>query len=415
MLKKISTSQLGHGMYVHQLVGSWLDHPFWKKSFLLTERKQLDLIRRSPVREVWIDTARGGDVPVVVEEPVDDSALATMIMSALVPDDEPVDDRATSLADELERAGRIVNSARGAMRRMFADARLGKAIDSRHCLPLVDEITQSVDRNPGAIVSLARLKTSDDYTYMHSVAVCALMVSLARQLGLPDATTREAGLAGLVHDVGKAKMPTEILNKPGPLTAAEFGVMRGHPQAGYEMLREAHGVSEGVMDVCLHHHEKMDGSGYPSGLAAGEISLLARMGAVCDVYDAITSNRPYKAGWDPAISIQKMAQWSRDGHFDDAIMQGFIRSVGIYPIGSLVRLSSGLVAVVVDQTPGNLLVPVVQPILDPVTRTRCEGPRIDLTDPTTEERIVSRESADTWGLTAVDDVWCGRPVAAPTT
>jgi putative nucleotidyltransferase with HDIG domain len=204
---------------------------------------------------------------------------------------------------------------------MFNEARLGKAVDTERCLPIVDEVAGSVARNPAAFMSLARLKNKDDYTYMHSVAVCALMVGLARQLGLNEEQTREAGLAGLLHDIGKMAMPLEILNKAGSLTDAEFDVIRSHPERGYEMLKGSEGVTEGALDVALHHHEKMDGTGYPHALAGDKLSLLARMGAVCDVYDAITSSRPYKAAWDPAGSIQRMAQWQ--GHFDSNVFSAF--------------------------------------------------------------------------------------------
>jgi len=140
------------------------------------------------------------------------------------------------------------------------------------------------------------------------------MVSLARQLGLSEDLVREAGLAGLLHDVGKMTMPVEVLNKPGSLTDAEFVVMRSHPERGHALLLAAGSIPASALDVCLHHHEKYDGSGYPYRLQGEAISLFARMGAVCDVYDAITSNRPYKKAWNPAESLARMAQWT--GHFD---------------------------------------------------------------------------------------------------
>ena len=397
MLKKIVTRQLVVGMYVNRLCGSWLDHPFWKQAFLVDDVRQLELLRRSAVGEVWIDTSRGLDVAL---EPEPFAHLATVVAS---PEAMPFE--RCSMREELVRAGRIVAQGRAATLRMFAEVRLGQAIEAEHCLPLVDDITSSIDRHPGAIVSLARLKTSDDYTYMHSVAVCALMVALARQLELSDDATREAGLAGLVHDLGKALMPRDILSKPGALTPAEYAVMRTHPQVGHDLLAETRGVGATAMDVCLRHHEKMDGSGYPSGIAGADLSLMARMGAVCDVYDAITSNRPYKAGWDPAQSIHKMAQWSRDGHFDNAVLQAFVKSIGIYPVGSLVRLRSDRLAVVVDQGAGSLLSPVVAPVLHLPDRRPCAPERLDLSAPDCDERIVSREAADAWGLTALDDLW----------
>jgi HD-GYP domain-containing protein (c-di-GMP phosphodiesterase class II) len=298
-----------------------------------------------------------------------------------------------------------VGAARGAMRDMFNDVRMGKAVDTEHCLPLVQDITDSVGRNPGALVSLARLKTSDDYTYMHSVAVCALMVALARQLGLDDADTREAGLAGLVHDLGKALMPLNVLNKPGALTPAEFAIMKGHPEAGHRMLVEGRGVGPIPLDVCLHHHEKVNGKGYPHGLQGEAISLFARMGAVCDVYDAVTSNRPYKAGWDPAESIQKMAQWAKDGHFDETVFQGFVRSIGIYPTGSLIKLKSGRLAVVVEQGRQSLLSPVVRVFFSTKSNEPITPQLIDLGDGRTSEQIVSRESQAHWGFQNTDQFW----------
>ncbi len=411
MLKKIATHQLCLGMFVHELCGSWLSHPFWKSAFLLKDVKQLNQLRSSEVREVWIDTNRGVDVPTEAEaeSPPATPAPIDEEPSRLAHAPEP---QATSFTEEVTRAGTIVAQARGAMQSMFQDVRLGKAIDAEHCLPLVDDITQSVSRNPGAIVSLARLKTSDDYTYMHSVAVCALMVSLARQMGLDPAATREVGLAGLVHDLGKAVMPSEVLNKPGALTREEFDIMKGHPQAGHLMLVEGKGVSEVAMDVCLHHHEKVNGLGYPHGLKGDGISLYARMGAVCDVYDAITSNRPYKQGWDPADSVQKMAQWAREGHFDEAIFQAFVKSIGIYPTGALVKLRSGRLAVVVEQGSRSLLHPLVRVFFQSETKESIEPLLLDLGEPGCDDPIVSRESALEWGFTHLDAMWMKPSVPA---
>jgi HD-GYP domain-containing protein (c-di-GMP phosphodiesterase class II) len=262
-----------------------------------------------------------------------------------------------------------------------------------------------VQRNPGAIVSLARLKTSDDYTYMHSVAVCALMVALAQQLDLSVDDTREAGLAGLLHDLGKSAMPIEVLNKPGKLTDEEFKVMRGHPEAGHRMLLDGKGVGSIPLDVCLHHHEKINGKGYPHGLKGDEITLFAKMGAVCDVYDAITSNRPYKAGWDPAESILHMVQWGKEGHFDDAVLQAFIRSIGIYPTGSLVKLKSGRLGVVVEQGEHSLLAPVVKVFFSTKSNQRIVPERLELGTPRCTDQIVSRESPTAWKFTNLDELW----------
>jgi len=307
---------------------------------------------------------------------------------------------------ELERAAQICLQSKRAVVSMFEEARMGKAVDTGGAKKLVEEISDSVSRNPGALISLARLKTADDYTYMHSVAVCAMMVALSKQLGLDEEQTRSAGLSGLLHDLGKAAMPMEVLNKPGKLTDAEFNIIKTHPEEGYRLLLSGNKVDPMAMDVCLHHHEKMDGSGYPKGLKGDEISLFAKMGAVCDVYDAITSNRPYKAGWDPAESLRKMAEWS-NGHFDPKVFQGFVKSLGIYPVGSLVRLTSGRLGVVVEQTGKSLTTPSVKVFFSTKSDMRIVPVILDLSSPGTTEKIVGREDPAKWRFADLNELWSG--------
>jgi putative nucleotidyltransferase with HDIG domain len=289
---------------------------------------------------------------------------------------------------------------------MFEEARMGKSVDVGGARLLVEEITDSVARNPGALISLARLKTVDDYTYMHSVAVCAMMVALAKQLGLDEEQIRLCGLAGLMHDLGKAVMPMAILNKPGKLTDAEFAVIKSHPVQGHKMLLTGDNVDALVLDVCLHHHEKTDGSGYPDRFKDAEISLHAKMGAVCDVYDAITSNRPYKAGWDPAESLRKMAEWA-NGHFDPKVFQAFVKSMGIYPVGSLVRLSSGRIGVVIEQTAKSLTTPRVKVFFSTKSNMRILPTVIDLSGPDNTDKIAGREDPAKWNFPDLNELWSG--------
>lgn len=348
MLKKIAVADLRLGMFINEFCGSWMEHPFWKAKFVLKSEKDLLRIRESGVHEVWIDTSKGLDIEAGKASQSQEEVAAeaeARLLAATVEQERP---QRASLDDEVARALKLCSRSREAVVAMFSDARMGLAIETEQAAALVEEISDSVLRHPNALISLARLKSADEYTYMHSVAVCALMIALARQLGLAEAQVREAGLAGLLHDVGKMAIPDEVLNKPGKLTDSEFTIVRNHPEAGGQILRDSGNVSALVLDVCLHHHEKVDGSGYPHRLTGDQISLFAKMGAVCDVYDAITSDRPYKKGWDPAESIRRMAEWSK-GHFDEAVFQAFVKSVGIYPTGSLVRLESGRIGVVTEQ------------------------------------------------------------------
>jgi HD-GYP domain-containing protein (c-di-GMP phosphodiesterase class II) len=289
---------------------------------------------------------------------------------------------------------------------MFQEARMGKAIEAKDAMPLVEEISYSILRNPGALISIARLKRADDYTYMHSVAVCGLMIALANQLKMNERETRDAGLAGLLHDVGKMAIPLEVLNKPGKLTDAEFTLVKSHPEEGHRMLLGGNGISEVALDVCLHHHEKIDGKGYPHRLQADAISLFAKMGAVCDVYDAVTSDRPYKAGWNPAEAIRRMAEWSKS-HFESTVFHAFVKSVGIYPVGALVRLQSGRLAVIVDQSERSLLTPQVKVFFSTKSQVRLTPEIVDLASPGCSEKIVAHEDSEKWGFPDLEELWRG--------
>jgi HD-GYP domain-containing protein (c-di-GMP phosphodiesterase class II) len=241
---------------------------------------------------------------------------------------------------------------------------------------------------------------------MHSVAVCTLMVALGRTIGMDEPACKEAGLAGLLHDVGKAFIPVPILHKPGGLSQAEFDIVRRHPVLGYNHLIKNSNIPQYAVEVCLHHHEKIDGSGYPKGLVNGDISVYARMGAVCDVYDAITSNRPYKTGWDPAESLRKMAGWA-EGHFDPRVFQAFVKSLGIYPIGSLVRLNTGRIGVVMEQSGGSLLAPRIKVFFSIKKDERIEPELIDLSAEGCKEKIAGREDPAYWRFLDLNTLWSG--------
>lgn len=405
MLKKIQVADLRLGMHIQEFCGSWMEHPFWRTNFVVDDPEDIRRVHESGIHELWIDVSKGVDVAtsqvtVSVEEA--EQAVSDTLSAAAAGGDEPP--AQVSMAEELKRAARVCAKSKQAVVSMFQEARMGKAISAEAAGEMVEEISSSVLRNPGALISLARLKDADDYTYMHSVAVCALMVALARQLGFGESETREAGMAGLLHDLGKALSPSEVLNKPGKLTDAEFAIMKQHPVDGHRLLVEGSSVSDITLDVCLHHHEKMDGTGYPDRLPGDKITLFARMGAVCDVYDAITSNRPYKAGWDPAESIRKMAEWCK-GHFDERIFQAFVRSVGIYPIGSFVRLESGRLGVVLEQTEKSLLTPIVKVFFSAKSQTYIAPQVVDLGKPGAADKIISREDPEKWGIKDVNRYW----------
>ena len=396
MRKKVGVHDLRLGMHIDELCGSWMDHSFWKTSFTLEDSNDLTVLQKSAIHEVWIDTAKGLDVAVQVKDvSVEEIAeqAESILLQAVTP--SPKAEERVSLEQELAHAKKLQSKAKYAVMSMFAEVRMGKALPIGEMSSLVDEINQSVSRNPGALLSLAKLKNKDDYTYLHCVAVCALMIALGKQMGIDGPMLKSLGMAGLLHDVGKMAIPDEVLNKPGRLTEQEFDVMKSHSVRGWEILKASFGVDDIALDVCLHHHERMDGTGYPDQLSSDALSLHARMGAVCDVYDAITSNRCYKAGWAPADALRKMAEW-QVGHFDATVFKAFVKTVGIYPVGTLLKLKSGRLAVVTDQSNQSLLKPIVKVFFSSRSNAPIVMELVDMSR--SQDNIESVEDAAKWGL-----------------
>jgi HD-GYP domain-containing protein (c-di-GMP phosphodiesterase class II) len=411
MLQRIQVTQLTLGMHLKEFCGSWMDHPFWRTAFVLTDLKDLQAILASPIKEVWIDCSLGLAPEAEQQKGPGHENSVHCVERAIEPPVARRETAAVSIEAEIERATKICSQAKKAVVSMFEEARMGNCVNVGGASQLVDDINDSVTRNPGALISLARLKSVDDYTYMHSVAVCAMMVALARQLGMDAQQTRSAGLAGLLHDMGKVHVPLEILNKPGALTQAEFVRIQSHPADGLRMLLGGANVDPVALDVCLHHHERIDGSGYPDRLKGDDISVFAKMAAVCDVYDAITSNRPYKHGWDPAESLRKMAEWA-SAHFDRQVFQAFVKSLGIYPVGSLVRLTSGRIGVVVEQHEKSLTKPVVKVFFSTKSNIRIPPETVDLSSIDTSEKIAAREDPAKWHFPDLHELWSGLPEAS---
>jgi len=399
MLQHIKPDRVELGMFVHGFVGSWFDHPFWRKKFVIQDEDDLVKIRESKVEAVIVDDERG------LAPRIDRPRLTSVVpepVRRLVPQPNPMATRYTppsvaakntGFKQEAKRAARIVEKSKKQVGAMFEAARMGQAIKIKDVAPLIDEIRESVERNNKALTNLVRLKSKDEYTYMHSVAVCALMINMARKLDLDETTIRHMGMSGLLHDLGKMAVPQMILDKTGRLTDEEFSTIRTHPERGHALIGDNPDVPDMARDVCLHHHEKIDGTGYPFGLAGEEISMAARMGAICDVYDAVTSNRPYKDPWTPAMALGRMGQWQ--GHFDERLMGVFINSLGLYPAGGLVRLNDHRLALIVDNCPEELMAIRVLPFYC-TSRLQQIKPQELIVRPDQGPQILGIERPDFW-------------------
>jgi putative nucleotidyltransferase with HDIG domain len=393
VIKKIHKSDLRLGMYIHDLNCGWINHGFWRQNFMLRREEDLAKILESPIGDVYIDTLKGLDGEGPSQQEVE-QALSERLVVALTSHGAP---QRRGHQEELSVARNVQREATQVVHSMLDDVRLGKQLQMDRLEPVVERITDSILRNQSTLLSLCRLKEADTYTFQHSVSVCTLLVSFCRHLGLDHQTIQLAGMGGMLHDVGKMRVPDHILNKPGKLTDREFEVMKSHVSLGMEILGRTPGISPIVLEIAGQHHERFSGTGYPDQLHGYEINRLGRMAAIVDVYDAITSNRVYHQGMEPAQALRKLFEWSEQ-HFDPELVQAFIHAVGIYPSGSLVRLESQRLAVILDQHPENLLHPVVRIVYDAKNRKPLKVHDLDLGDPAAEDRILGPEIPADWEI-----------------
>ena len=397
MTKRINVRQLRPGMYIAELGSDWMAHPFLRSSFRVKDEATIAKIADAGIHEVYIDPGKGLDVDdAPTRHEVERQLEEEMLRVAA----ETVPKRHSTASEEIGRARKIHAEANHLIHNIMNDVRLGEQVRLEQVEPAVEKMTESILRNGGALLSLCRVKNKDDYTFQHSVSVCALQVSFCRAIGMDAATIHLAGIGGLLHDIGKVRVPNAILNKPGRFTEEEFAVMKCHVVESKNILDQTDGISETSIQVAYQHHERHDGSGYPEGIKGDAISQMGKMAAICDVYDAITSDRVYHKGMAPHEALRKIFEWSKF-HFDPALVQQFLRTIGIYPVGTLVMLESGRIGVVLEQSESNLLQPVVKVFYDG-KRTRYLPPEeVDLSRSFGNgggDKIVGHETPEKWGI-----------------
>lgn len=393
MIKRIRSEQLRPGMYIHDLNCGWMDHPFVFNSFAVEDEEKIGKIIATGIRELYIDSSRGLDVEDAQTHDEFHAELHEKI-TALAASHE-VRAHPTTLMEEVSVAKVVHQDAHKVVHHLMSDVRMGKQIEVAHMSPMVENITDSIFRNKDAFISLARIKKKDEYTFQHSVSVCALLVAFSQAMEYEKNVILEAGMGGLLHDIGKMKIPDYILNKPAPLTEEEFAIMRSHSALGRELLEHTPGVPEAAIIITGQHHERYDGTGYPGKLKDQQISPLGQMASIVDVYDALTSNRIYHKGMEPTAALKKLFEWSRF-HFNAKLVERFICLIGIYPVGTLVKLESGMLAVVVSPGHESLLRPTVRIVFD-IKKAQTVTPHdFDLSSQL--DSIVQYESPAQWGI-----------------
>lgn len=293
MLKRIEARQARTGMFVEMIEGIWHDPFLSRRRFLL--RRESDTLKLNECADtgVVINTTKGLDVS----------------------------DTSRNIAVDVKAARETIQKSVQVLENVFGRLQEGDAISVEQVEPVISSVSKSMDDHPAVFMSVTRLKSKDEVTFLHSISVSALMILFSRHLGLKEELVQALGTAGLLHDVGKLEIPLEVLNKEGRLNDDEIQLIRDHPEKGHAILSRQEGMSEIVLDVCLNHHERIDGKGYPRRLSHGQISLHARLAAICDVYDAVTSVRPYKAPWSAKEALTWML--ANEGHFDRRLVKKF--------------------------------------------------------------------------------------------
>jgi len=398
MIKKISIQQLKPGMFIHDINCVWMEHPFLVGALKIKNDKTIKKIADLGVREVYIDTLKGLDV---IDAPTEAEVNAEIEhkMLAMVQQTKPITTTST-LSEELERSRKVYSEANKIISNIMHDVRIGKQIEVERIDPVVEKMANSILRNKDALLSLCRIKNKDDYTFLHSVSVGALLISFAHALDFKRDEIKQLGIGGMLHDIGKTKVPNEILNKPGALTEEEFVIMKSHVVHGCSILRKSPGIAQVSFDVASQHHERFDGSGYPLGLKNSEMSVYGQMAAIVDVYDAITADRCYHKGMEPTVAVRKMFEWSKF-HFNPKLLRTFIRTVGIYPVGTLVMLESGKIGIVIEQCEMDMTRPLVRTIFDAKKNYFISPNDIDLSKPLGQgggDKIINYESPAKWNI-----------------
>jgi HD-GYP domain-containing protein (c-di-GMP phosphodiesterase class II) len=399
MIKKIKTENLDTGMYIHDFNCDWLRHPFFGNSLMIDDDKVINKLIEYGICEVYIDTDKGQDAAGAQTRDEVQEEIQHEIDKVIEPvkkTREPV-----SVNEEIIKAKVVKKEATDIVLALCEDVRHDKPIKVDKVEYIVDNVVDSILRNQDALMSLSRIRTADVYTYSHSISVCVHLVSFGKYLGYDHQKLKEVGIGALLHDIGKMKVPKDLLNKRGRLNESEYDTIKEHVVFTQQILEQSPYITETSILTACQHHERVDGKGYPNGLRGDDITEHGQAIAIVDVYDAITSDRSYKNRIEPAHALKKLFEWSKF-HFNKELVQKFIRCVGIFPVGTLVMMESGWIGIVIKQGEKNLLEPVVRLIFNTKTEYHPRVPHdIDLADQSNNQRvdrIVDFESTDKWHL-----------------
>ncbi|HDP88481.1 MAG TPA: HD-GYP domain-containing protein [Thioalkalivibrio sp.] len=390
MKQRIGVDALAVGMYVCDLDRPWLETPFLLEGISIESDADIEALKKH-CRHVFIDVMRSIDTGSVERQMKGIARLREVNErgdAARVKADDPI---VVDFAREMDRAQRARDDMHAYIDKVMADARLGNQVGLEEARVLVETVIDSISVSADASLWLCQLKRADATAATHSVNACVISTLFARYLGLPDDLVRATGIGGLFHDIGKVRVPSEILNKPGPLTAQEYDAVKLHTVEGYNVMRLLPGIPPEALDIIRHHHERVDGMGYPDGLEGEELKQPARIVAIAEMYDTLTHDTAYDYRMPPNDALALMLK-EAPTHFGAGLMEDFIKCIGIYPVGTLVRLHSGQIAIVASNHAKHRLLPVVMLLLDAEGHPYQRHPLVNLAS------MVEREGGNAWRI-----------------
>ena len=378
--REIRVASLRPGMYVSRLDRDWIGTPFLLQGFLVQGQEDIDLLGQY-CRTVFVDIVKSENfVRLALQrldskgpgggyDPPDLKSLANSRPHPVV----------IRIEDELPRAREAAKRSYSATVDLMSALRSGDKLSEEAVDQAVTPLVESVLRNPDAYFWLETLRHHDSYTYTHAVNCCALMAAFGRHLGLGDEAMRDLATGGLLLDIGKTAISEELLERAQDLTDGERQTVHGHLEHGVRLYDQSGADNPYVREIIQTHHERENGSGYPSRLAGDGIPLFGRIAGIVDSFDAMTSARPYRQSVSKYEALQRMYR-ERGELFQGDLLEQFVQCLGVYPVGTLVELSTGEVAVVMAQNPVRRLFPKVMLLTDVGKKLRKGFESLDLRD-----------------------------------
>ncbi len=377
--REIRVASLRPGMYVSRLDRDWIGTPFLLQGFLVQTQEDIDLLGQY-CRHVFVDIVKSENFVRLSLQRLERPGQGGYDVPDLkdIANSRP---RAVlhKVEDELPRAREAVQEARKATTGIMAGLRAGNKLSETEVDQVVTPLVESVVRNPDAYFWLESLRQHDSYTYSHAMNCCVLMAAFGRHLGLADEVLHDLAKGGLLLDIGKTVVSEELLESAQALTEGEHGLVRNHVEHGLRLYDESGADNARVREIIQTHHEREDGSGYPSALTGESIPLFGRLAGIVDSYDAMTSTRPYRPSVSKYEALQRMYR-QRGQLFQGDLLEQFVQCLGVYPVGTLVELSTGEVAVVMAQNPVRRLFPRVMLLTDVGKKLRKGFESLDLRD-----------------------------------